>query len=50
VQAVSFVKSFMFDISIRLSDMSNGLRMKGKLYHLLLNIFNPILTNIRLPF
>jgi len=24
--------------------------MKGKLYHLRLNIFNRILTNIRLPF
>jgi hypothetical protein len=50
VQAVSLIKSFMFDILLRLSDVSNGLRMKGKLYHLLLDIFNPILTNIRLPF
>ena len=50
MQAVSFIKFFMFDISLRSSDMSNGLRMKGKLYHLRLNIFNRILTNIRLPF
>jgi len=46
VQAVSFTKSFMFDISFRMSDTSNGFRMKGKLYHLLLHIFNPILKKI----
>jgi hypothetical protein len=40
----------MFDISLRLSDMSIGLRMEGKLYHLLLNLFIPILTNIGFPF
>lgn len=50
MQAVSFIKSFMFDVSLRLSDMSNCLRMKGKQYHVLLNIFSAILTNIRLPF
>jgi hypothetical protein len=36
--------------SIRLSDISNGLRMKGKPYHLLYHTFNPILTNSSLPF